>query len=317
VLEGCKTYCRNLTGIVTVTDSGRSSGRLRDELGVLPPGDARNCLVALSQRGERERLLNQLFDYRFRQGSFDGMSLGNLCIAAMTDLEGSFERGIRVLSRLLGIQGKVVPPTLEDCHVCAELADGSVVRGEVQVRGLNKSRIRRVFLDPPDPPACEEAVRDIMGADIVVLGPGSLFTSVIPNLLVPEVRDAVARSRALKVYVCNIVTQPGQTDGFSAVDHLRAVMDHAGADVVDCVLVNSRFPDASILERYRREGAEPVVPTDDLGGLGPEVVTADLIEDIAGARVLWEKQDLLRHHPDKLADAVCRVYAGLPPAVTG
>ena len=311
VLEGCKTYCRNLTAVVTVTDSGRSSGMLRDQLGILPPGDARNCLIALSEPGQKERLLNQLFQYRFSQGSLNGLSLGNLCIAAMTDIEGSFERGIRVLSSLLNISGKVLPPTLSDCHICAELEDGSIREGEVNVRGLSKPPIKRVYLKPEAPPAFVEAVEEILNADLVIIGPGSLFTSVIVNTLVPGIRDALRRTSALKVYVCNIVTQPGQTDGFSASDHVRAVLRHVGPDVVDCVVVNSHIPVEPVLERYRREGAEIVVPGPGLEGLGVDVVQADLVEDLDGTRVLWEKQDLLRHHPDRLADAVCRIYAGL------
>jgi uncharacterized cofD-like protein len=311
VLEGCKTYCHNLTGVVTVTDSGRSSGRLRDELGVLPPGDARNCLVALSEPGEKERLLNQLFQYRFNQGSFDGMSLGNLAIAAMTDIEGSFQRGLRTLSRLLSIRGKVLPPTLANCHVCAELADGSVREGEVKVRGLDKPPIRRVFLKPEAPPACEEAVQDILNTDIVVIGPGSLYTSVIANLLVPGIREALERTDALKIYVCNIVTQPGQTDGFSASDHLRAVVDHLGRGVLDCALFNASRPPESIMQRYRQEGADFVGVDDGVEQLGVRLVSADLVEDVDTARVLWEKQDLLRHSPDKLADTICRIFAGL------
>jgi uncharacterized cofD-like protein len=225
VLEGCKTYCASPTGIVTVTDSGRSSGQMRAELGVLPPGDARNCLVALSEPGEHERLLNQLFQYRFTQGSYNGTSLGNLLIAAMTDIQGSFEQGIRELSQLLNIRGKVLPPTLADCHLCAELTDGSFVEGEVNVRALNHAPVRRVMLRPEAPPACKEAVEEILAADIVVIGPGSLLTSVVANLLVPGIREALARTKALRIYVGNIVTQPGQTDGLGARDHLRTLLD--------------------------------------------------------------------------------------------
>ncbi len=315
VLEGCKTYCNAPTGIVTVTDSGRSSGRLRDELGVLPPGDARNCLVALSEPGESERMLNRLFQYRFRQGSFEGMSLGNLVIAAMTDLEASFREGIGSLSRLLNIRGKVLPPTTAHCHICAELEDGTHREGEVNVRGLDKPRIRRLYLKPEDPPACEEAVQEIIDADIVLIGPGSLYTSVIANLLVPGIRKALAETNATTVYVVNIVTQPGQTDGYGAADHVRAVLQHAGHDAVDCALINVQFPGDGLLERYRSEGADIVAPEPALRELGVQVVEAGLVEDLDQKRVLWEKQDLLRHHPDKLADAVCRIYAGLPTAL--
>jgi uncharacterized cofD-like protein len=308
VLEGCKTYCGNLAAIVTVTDSGRSSGKLREELGILPPGDIRNCLVALSEPGEKERLLNQLFDYRFARGSLEGMSLGNLIIAATTDMEGSFDRGIRLLSELLNIKGKVLPPTLTDCHVCAELEDGSTRVGEVDVRGLNKPPIKRVYLQPQDPPACEDAVHEIRRADIVVIGPGSLFTSVMPNLLVPGIRNALRDSRALKVYVCNIVTQPGQTDGFRGSDHLRALLSVVGPGVLDYAVINSHIPSEQIMEPYRVEGAGIVEQDAAMAGLGVPIVQADLVEALDGQRVLWEKQDLLRHHPDHLADAVCRIY---------
>jgi uncharacterized cofD-like protein len=311
VLEGCKAYCDRPTAIVTVTDSGRSSGKLRDELGILPPGDARNCLVALSEPGKKERLLNQLFQYRFSQGSLNGLSLGNLAIAAMTDIEGDFRAGIRVLSELLSIKGKVLPPTLADCHICAELEDGTTREEEVNVRALDKPRIKRVYLKPDAPQACEEAVKEILDADVVVIGPGSLFTSVIANLLVPGIRDAVARSRAMKVYVCNIVTQPGQTDGFTAADHLRNVIRYMGEGVLDCAIFNSHMPAPAMLERYRQQGADIVAPGDELQGFAVRTVAADLVEDLDGSRVLWEKQDLLRHHPDKLADAVCRVYASM------
>ncbi len=316
ILEGCKTYCRDLTAIVAVTDSGRSSGRLRDELGILPPGDARNCLVALSERGQRERLLNQLFQYRFQQGSFAGMSLGNLVIAAMTDMEGSFERGIRVLSQLLSIRGKVVPPTTVGCHVCAELEDGTIREGEVNVRGLDKPPIKRLFLRPDSPPAYEEAVQAILDGDIIVIGPGSLFTSVLANILVPGIRDALAETTALKIYVCNVVTQPGQTDGFTASDHLRAVLQYTGADTLDCALFNSHRLPEQIVERYRKVGAESVPVDGGLKDFGLQIAEADLVEDLDGSRVLWEKQDLLRHQPDKLADTICRIYVGLTPART-
>ncbi len=317
VLEGCKSYCDEPAGVVTVTDSGRSSGRLREELGVLPPGDARNCLVALSETGERERLLNELFQYRFSQGSFEGMSLGNLVIAAMTNLRRNFMEGIGVLSKLLNIRGRVLPPTTEDCHICAELEDGTHRTGEVHVRELNKPRIKRLYLKPEAPAACEQTVREILNADLVLIGPGSLFTSVVANLLVPGIRQALAETRAVKIYVANIVTQPGQTDGFGAADHLRAILQVTGDAVVDYALFNSQFPSEDILERYRREGAAPVVPGPDLDEGAVQVLTANLVEDLDKKRVLWEKQDLLRHHPDKLADAVCRIYAGLPLETDG
>jgi len=312
VLQGCKTYSHNLTAVVTVTDSGRSSGTLREEFGILPPGDARNCLVALSETEEQERDLYELFQYRFSKGTYKGMSLGNLLIAAMAEKTGSFEQAIKKLSRLLNIRGKVLPSTLTDTHICAELEDGSEVEGEVNVRGLNKPPIKRVFLKPENAEPTEEALAEIERADIIVLGPGSLFTSVITNLLVKDVTRAIVRSDAIKIYICNVVTQPGQTDNFSAADHVRQVIRYLGEGVLDYVLINHSAPRAGVLKRYEEEGAKLATVTDELYRLGVKVLQSDLVEDIDVTRVLWEKQDLLRHHPDKLADSICRVYSRLP-----
>ena len=312
VLEGCKPYSRNLSSIVAVTDSGRSSGRLREELGMLPPGDARNCLVALSESGHKEQQLNKLFQYRFRDGSFEGMSLGNLIIAAMTDMEGDFEKGIRSVSNLLNLQGKVLPPTVEDCHVCARLRDGTEVEQEVNVRSLDKSApIEEVYLKPNHPQALEEAVKDLHAADMIVLGPGSLYTSVITNLLVPGVREAVADSEAKVFYVCNIMTQPGQTDGFNGSDHLHELEKYLGKGVLDGAIFNSVAPPDELMEKYRNEGAELVDLDNGLDEMDVDIAAVDLLEDLESKRVLWEKQDLLRHDPDKLGDALCRLYAGL------
>jgi len=304
VLEGLKGYTRNLTAIVTVTDSGRSSGMLRRNLGVLPPGDARNCLVALSRSARSERHLHELLQYRFEEGELKGMSFGNLFLAALEKITGSFERALRVASEILAVDGKVLPSTLADTHVCARLADGSVVRGEYDVRALNKAPITELFLDPEDASATEEAIEEIEHADAIVLGPGSLFTSVITNLLVRGVTRAIRSSNARVIYVCNIVTQPGQTDGFTAGDHIRALQKYLGDGVLDYALVNNHIPSDEVLARYRESGAGLVLADDEARHLGPEVVERDLVEDIEGERVLWEKQDLLRHDPEKLARAI-------------
>jgi uncharacterized cofD-like protein len=311
VLEGCKTYSENLTAVVAVTDSGRSSGKLRDELGMLAPGDARNCLVALSESGEKERQLNELFQYRFHNGSLDGMSVGNLIIAAMTDMEGSFEKGIKAVSNLLNIKGRVLPSTITDAHVCAELEDGTVVESEVNVRALDKPPIKRAFLKPEKPVALEETLNQIRNADIIVLGPGSLYTSIIANILVPDVRDALLKTKAHLFYVCNIMTQPGQTDGYAASDHLQALQQHLGERKIDCMFLNNAKPDPEIIQRYREEGAELITADESLKKGDIKYVETDLCEDIDGPRILWEKQDLLRHQPDKLGDAICRTYAEL------
>ncbi len=313
VLEGSKAYSRQLTAVVTVTDSGRSSGVLREELGMLPPGDTRNCLVALSETEGEQKDLYDLFCYRFDRGRFEGMSLGNLLMAALTDMTGSFEAAIMKASKILSIRGKVLPSTLTDTHVCARLADGSVVEQELNVRGLNKAPIEELFLKPANPEASPAALEEIDKADIIVIGPGSLFTSVLTNLLVPDIREAIRASNALKVYVCNVMTQPGQTDGYQSHDHVKQVEKYLGKGVLHCVVVNKTIPPRDVLDRYEADGALLVTPTEELYRMGVPVRETDLIEDVGQQRVLWDKKDWLRHHPDKLADAVCRAYAGLPP----
>lgn len=311
MLEGSKTYSKHLTAVVTVTDSGRSSGILREEFGILPPGDARNCLVALSETEEQERELYQLFQYRFDRGSLEGMSLGNLLMTALTDITGSFEQAIKKASKILNIRGKVLPSTLTNTHICAELEDGTHVEEEFNVRAVGKSPIKNVFLkdNVSSPP---EAVEDILKADIIVIGPGSLYTSIITNLLVPGIRDAIRSSKATKIYVCNIVTQPGQTDHYKVSHHISAITKYLGEGVLDYVIVNNNIPRKDILDRYQKEGAGVVLMDEGVYNLNVDVKKADLVEDLNQKRILWEKQDLLRHDPDKLADSICRVYANLP-----
>ncbi len=312
MLEGSKTYSKNLTAVVTVTDSGRSSGVLREEFGILPPGDARNCLVALSETEEQERELYQLFQYRFNRGSLEGMSLGNLLMAALTDITGSFEQAIKKVSKILHIRGKVLPSTLANTHICAELEDNTYVEEEFNVRALGKPPIKNVFLKSNDVPPFSEAVEEIQKADIIVIGPGSLYTSLITNLLVVGIRNAIRNSKATKIYVCNIVTQPGQTDHYKVSDHIKAVTKYLGEGVLDYVIVNNNIPRNDIIDRYQKEGAEVVLMDEGVYNLNINVKKSDLVEDLNQKRVLWEKQDLLRHDPDKLADSICRVYANLP-----
>jgi len=302
VLNGLKKYTDNLTAIVTVTDSGRSSGMIRNDLGVLPPGDIRNCLVALSRS---EKLLHNLFQYRFDVGKLEGMSFGNLFIAALTKITGSFELALEQASEILAIRGRVLPSTFSDTHICATTEDGKTYEQEFNVRTVGKPRIKEVYLKDPDVPGAKEAVEEIRRADIIVLGPGSLFTSVISNLLVRDIAGAIRRSKAKKIYICNIVTQPGQTDGFDAADHVRAIIKYLGGSGLDCVLLNSTLPSQAILDRYGKEGAQ-LVPPGDVDELGVEIVRADLVEDLDNKRVLWEKQDLLRHDPDKLAEWIVK-----------
>ena len=308
-LEGLKTYSENLTAIVTVTDSGRSSGVIREEYGILPPGDVRNCLVALSETEEQEKDLYQLFQYRFNKGSLNGMSLGNLLMTALTDMTGSFDQAIKKASKILTIKGKVLPSTLTSTHICAELKDGSVVEEEFNVRAPRKAPIERVFLKSNDAECPPDAISEIEKADIIVIGPGSLYTSVISNLLVGGIKNALQNTKAVKIYLCNIVTQPGQTDNYTASDHIKAVIRYLGEGILDYVLVNNNFPREEIIEKYRKEDADIVALDENLEKNNVTVEVTDLIENIEQKRVLWEKQDLIRHDPEKLADSICRIYA--------
>ncbi|HHT9130518.1 MAG TPA: uridine diphosphate-N-acetylglucosamine-binding protein YvcK [Candidatus Brocadiaceae bacterium] len=312
MLEGSKTYSKHLTAVVTVTDSGRSSGVLREEFGILPPGDVRNCLVALSETEEQEQELYQLFQYRFNRGSLDGMSLGNLLMAALTDITGSFEQAIKKASKILNIRGKVLPSTLANTHICAELEDGTYVEEEFNVRAGGKSPIKNVFLKTNNVAPPPDAVEEILNADIIVIGPGSLYTSIITNLLVSGIRDAIRNSRAIKIYVCNIVTQPGQTDHYKVSHHINAITKYLGKGVLEYVIVNNNFPRKDIIDKYQKEGAAVVSMDEGVYSSNVNVKKADLVEDFNQKRILWEKQDLLRHDPDKLADSICRVYASLP-----
>ena len=304
LLQGLKAFTRNLTAIVTVTDSGRSSGALRRDLGVLPPGDARNCLIALSSSNRAGKQLYDLFQYRFGEGALAGMSFGNLFLAALEKITGSFEQSLRTASEILAIEGKVIPSTLADTHLCAVLTDGTIVRQEYNVRGVDKPPIQHAYLEPEDASATEESIIEIEQADAIIVGPGSLYTSVITNLLVRGITHAIRRSNARVIYVCNIVTQPGQTTGYSTADHVRAVLKYLGAGVLDYVIVNNHVPPAEVLKRYEESGAQLLLPDDDVRGLGPQIIEADLVEDMDQQRVLWEKQDLLRHDPEKLAHSI-------------
>lgn len=292
LLRGLKELTSNLTAIVTVADDGGSSGRLRDELGILPPGDIRNCLIALATT---EPLLERLFQHRFGSGSdLQGHSFGNLFIAAMSEITGDFEAAVKESSKVLAVRGRVLPVTLQDIVLCAEMADGSTICGETSIAASDLA-IKRVFIQPADVAPLPEALAAISEADAIVLGPGSLFTSVIPNLLVPGVVDAIAASSASKVYVCNVMTQPGETNGFSAADHLQAIIDHSRPGLIDHILINSQSIDPDLLARYQQDGADAVAwDASSLAALGVKVETAELVE----------QDDFVRHDSRRLAQAV-------------
>ncbi len=292
LLRGLKQFSSNVTAVVTVTDDGGSSGKLTEQFGVLPPGDIRNCLVALA---DAEPVMTRLLQHRFRTGDgLSGHTLGNLLIVALTDITGNFETAIKETSKVLAIRGRVIPSTLEHVRLRARMEDGSIIEGETAIAS-SPLKIRQMMLHPPDVSAPQEALHAIREADVIVLGPGSVFTSIIPNLLVNGIADAIHRSRALRVYVCNVMTQPGETDGFTASDHVRAIEAHCPMRLFDYVLVNTSRPSPEMLERYRRSGAEFVEPDlDRIRSMGYRTVGGDFIS----------QTDVVRHDPHKLADAI-------------
>lgn len=290
LLRGLKEYTSNLTAIVTVADDGGSSGRLRGELGILPPGDIRNCLVALA---DKEPLMEELLQYRFTTGGLAGHSMGNLLLAALTDMTGGFDQAVRSLSKVLAIRGHVLPATLSDVTLCAELTDGRVVLGESKI-SRTTGTIKRIFLKPSRCLPLAEALVAIAEADAVVLGPGSLYTSIIPNLLVKGIPEALSKTSAIKIYVCNVMTQTGETGGFTASSHLRAIIGHTGKFLKYVVLNTGQVP-FRLRARYRQEGAEPVTADiNEIEKLGIKAVVEDLVH----------KTDVVRHHPDKLARVI-------------
>ena len=305
LLRGLKKYTANLTAVVTMTDDGGSSGLLQKQMigGVLPPGDIRNCLVALA---DAEPLMQELFQYRFEtRASGDGLSghsFGNLFITAMADITGDFERAVEATSKILAIRGRVLPSTVESVLLIGLMADGREVVGETNI-AHDPAAIRQITLCPDAPRPLPEGLEAIRQADIVIMGPGSVFTSVVPNLLVKEIADAVADSKAMKAYVCNVMTQRGETDGFSASDHVAAIEAHAGRRVFDYVLVNTARPSADLLERYTRVGSDFVTADlDILTGRGYKAVKGSFISESA----------VVRHDPDKLARALLRLYSERP-----
>ncbi len=299
LLRGLKAHTSDITAIVTVADDGGSSGRLRRELGVLPPGDFRSCIAALA---DDEALITQLFQFRFGQGqALNGHSFGNLFITALAAVTGSFERAILEAGRVLAVQGRILPSTLEDVTLVADLRNAidadagppglTRVQGESAIPKAGQP-IERVFLRPDRVHAYPGAVRAILGADLIVAGPGSLFTSVLPNLLIEDMRRAVGASTALKIYVCNIATQPGETDGFDVGQHVRALQRHVGLGLFPYVLANNHLVPSPEQSHLQPVGLH--YPADD----GYQVIEADLIDPAAP----W------RHDSHKLADQVMRFY---------
>lgn len=281
----------DLSAIVAVTDDGGSSGRLRDELQMLPPGDVRNCMVALS---EDSHLISRLFRHRFSgDGQLGGHSFGNLFLAALTEITGDFADAVKLSSEILASKGHIYPATVADVRLAAELAGGSIVRGETKISQVGNA-IKRLFLEPDDCKPMPEALAAIRDADVITVGPGSLFTSLIPPVLVEGVADAIAASNASKIFICNLMTQPGETDGLSARHHLEIFLEYAPKIEFDHVIVNDRQISAEQKEKYSGEGAQQIGVHGSVTPAtikGAEIVYGNLLDD----------GDMVRHHPEKLA----------------
>jgi len=289
LLYGLKEYTSNITAIVTVADDGGSSGRLREQFGLLAPGDIRNCLVALA---DTEPLMRNLFQFRFGgKAELDGHSFGNLFITAMTKITGDFEKAVKESSKVLAIRGQVVPSTLEEVRLIAEYEDGTKILGESKISNRKKP-IKRIYLDQKDCQATPEALSALKEADVVVIGPGSLYTSVIPNLLIEGITEAILESKAIKIYVCNIMTQSGETDNYKASDHIEALVAHAKSKLFDYCILNFAPIPPQFVEKYKQEDAYPVLADlEKIEEMGFSVIKDNLVS----------AKDCVRHDAQKLA----------------
>ncbi len=299
LLRGLKHYSANITAIVTVADDGGSSGRLRREIGVLPPGDMRNCLAALA---DEEKLLTELFQYRFRAGQgLIGHSFGNLFLTAMSEITGDWERAIATSSKVLAVRGQVLPATLSDVCLWAELADGRRIEGESNITAAD-GIILKIGCTPADPPALPRVLKAIREADYIIIGPGSLYTSVIPNLLVPEIAAAIAQRQVPSIYICNIMSQPGETQGYQVSDHIKAIDNACSQKLFNAVLVQRHPPSPETINRYAQENSYPVrLDRDAVARLGRRMILANVMDED-------EQHGLVRHHSQNLARILMRWY---------
>jgi uncharacterized cofD-like protein len=298
MMRGLKDYTSNITAIVTVADDGGGSGVLRETLGMLPPGDIRNCLVALAHT---EPVMEELLQYRFSEGSLKGQNFGNLFIAAMNGISSNFEEAIKKMSDVLAVKGKVYPVTLEDVTLCAELTDKTIVKGESSIPEecvKRNVKIERVYLEPENPKPLEDALFAINNADCIIIGPGSLYTSVLPNLVIKEITRAVMSSSGIKIYVSNIMTQPGETDNFKLSDHLRAIKDHCGNMLVDFIIANNGTIPEPYFEKYKNDGQDMVeIDNDILNNI--EIITEDLVH--------IDSNGFLRHNTYRLSNTIMKL----------
>ena len=300
MLRGLKKHTDDITAIVTVSDDGGASGVLRNDLNMLPPGDIRNCIIALSNT---EQLMSKLLSHRFHEGALDGQSFGNLFLAALNQVTGSFYQSVRYMSDVLAITGRVLPVTTENVHIEAEFENGMVVRGESRINSEKKridSPIKYIRMIPEKPKALSDTINAIKSAKLIIFGPGSLYTSVIPNLLVDGIVDAIHESSARKIYICNVMTQDGETENYTAADHIKALFSHSYKGLFDTCVSNSAEISSELLEKYAEEGAEPMpVNPDDFKALGIKLISRPLIS---------ENTPLARHDSDKLASVIMSIY---------
>ena len=296
MLRGLKYYTSNITAIVTVGDDGGGSGDLREDLGMLPPGDIRNCILALA---DTEPLMEDLLQYRFKDGRLKNQSFGNLFLAAMAGISDNFEEAVQKMSSVLAVTGKVIPVTLDNMQLVAKLQNGNIVEGESQIPEeaiRQNSRIEELMIKPENATALKEALIAIKEADAIVMGPGSLYTSITSNLLVKDISKAVRKSNAIKIYISNIMTQPGETTGFKVSDHLKVLRKYGGRDIVDYVIVNTGEITDELKEKYSQEGAELVkLDEEDIKGMGIKIVGENLVKINKGT---------VKHDADKLAEVL-------------
>ncbi len=301
MLRGLKLYSSNITAIVAVSDDGGGSGVLRQDLGMLPPGDIRNCMLALA---DTEPTMEKLLQYRFEDGMLKGQNFGNLFLAAMHGISTNFEEAVHKMSSVLAVTGKVLPVTLENVRLCAELEDGSIICGESNIGkhySTHPGKIKRVFMEPEAICPLQDAIDSILEADAIIFGPGSLYTSVIPNLLVKGISDAIKKSNAINIYVCNVMTQAGETEGYTVSDHIKAIEEHSYKEIIDYCVVNTAHITDELKAKYMEERAEAVaVDTDVLEKKGINII---------GGEFVSIKNNLVRHNPEKLAESIIELIA--------
>jgi uncharacterized cofD-like protein len=304
ILRGLKYYPLNLSAIVTVSDDGGSSGKLSEELGVLPPGDIRNCLVALA---DEESLMAKLFQYRFKEGGLKGHSFGNLFLVAMSDILGDFLLGIKETSKVLAIRGKVLPSTLNRVRLKAIFEDNTQIIGETAISNYKKSRIKKIELipvrDEEKISATPEAVYALKRSDIIIIGPGSLYTSIIPNLILDEIKETLKniyiKNKAKIIYICNVMTQPGETTGYKASDHLKAIIENIGFNIFHYIILNNKKPKDDILKKYQESGADFVYPDiENIRALNVEIISGDFISET----------NVVRHDPYKVSNFIVKNF---------